>query len=256
MPPPANRAPPVRYWITGLWLVWGGIAGVTAWLETELGFVYAWSIVSISVTALLSGVSASFAPGYSRRVLGEVSSHRLTRIHQFLLFSGAENGMLWALLPGAVSVGVVMLCENSGLPWCKSSDDMNAGRLSGFLFYLIAYVWTVRAVWQLGFHRWVTYRLAGVVAGVLIILGWALPALVALGDVKAGRDAAWLFGNVFAVFSEKQPEVVPLALGAGIWAAMAVAANLPGLSAALLRFAPKQAGGDSEKTPPPLTPGA
>lgn len=256
MPPPANRAPPVRFWVTGLWLVWGGIAGVTAWLETELGFVYAWSIVSISVTAVLSGIAASFAPGYSRRVLGEVSSHRLTRIHQFLLFSGAENGMLWALLPGAVSVGVVMLCENSGLSWCKSSADMNARRLAGFLFYLIAYVWSVRAVWQFGFHRWVTYRLAGVVAGVLIILGWALPALAALGDVKAGRDAAWLFGNVFAMFTEEQPEVVPLVLGAGVWAAMAVAANLPGLRAALLRFAPKAAGGDSEKTPPPLTPGA
>jgi hypothetical protein len=163
--------------------------------------------------------------------------------------------MIWALLPGAISVGVVMLCENSGLSWCKSSDDI-AGRLSGFLFYLIAYVWSVRAVWQFGFHRWVTYRLAGVVAGVMIILGWALPALAALGDMKAGRDAAWLFGNVFAMFTEKQPEVVPLALGAGIWAAMAVAANLPGMSAALLRFAPKAAGGDSEKTPPPLTPGA
>jgi hypothetical protein len=37
---------------------------------------------------------------------------------------------------------------------------------------------------------------------------------------------------------------------------MAVAANLPGLRAALLRFAPKAADGDSEKTPPPLTPGA
>jgi len=90
---------------------------------------------------------------------------------------------------------------------------------------------------------------------VLIILGWALPALVALGDVQTGRDAAWLFGNVFAVFSEKQPEIAPLTLGAGLWAAMAVAANLPGLSAALLRFAPRTADA-SAKTPPPLAPGA
>jgi len=255
MPPPANRAPPVRFWFTGVWLAWGGIAGAAAWLDTELDYVYAWSIVSICVTAVLSGVSASFAPGYSRRVLGEISRHRLTRMRQFLFFSGAENGMIWALLPGALSVGIVILCENSGLPWCKAGADMNAGRLAGFLFYLIAYVWSVRALWQFGLHRWVTYRLAGVVAVVLIILGWALPALVALGDVQTGRDAAWLFGNVFAVFSEKQPEIAPLTLGAGLWAAMAVAANLPGLSAALLRFAPRTADA-SAKTPPPLAPGA
>ncbi len=269
MPPPANRAPPVRFWITGLWVAWGAVAATAAWVEADIDYLYVWAMVSIIIAAILSGVSASFAPGYSRRVLGEISARAWARPRQFLFFSGAENGMVWALLLGAASVLVVAAAERIGpADWrapalvatapaitgptgwhAPLTDEPGASQLAGFFLYLTAYVWSVRAVWQFGLRRWVTYRLAGVVAGVLVILGWALPALMALGNEKGGDEAAWLFGNAFAVFTlfeEDALEAVAMARAAGVWAALAVAANLLGLFAAARRFVAVRAAGGSE----------
>jgi len=237
MPPPANRAPPVRVWITGLWIAWGVIAAFSAWVDREIDYLYMWAIVSIIVMAVLSGISASFAPGYSRRVLGEISPHRLARLRHFVFFSGAENGMIWALLPGLASLLAARLAEQIGLFGWTPSKDMNALRLTGFFLYLTAYVWSIRALWRLGLHKWITYRLAGVIAAVLILLGWALPALIALGDATGGSDAAWRVGNIFAVFTEDPPEIPFLVSIAGVWAAIALIANLPGLRAAARQFA-------------------
>ena len=232
MPAAANRAPSVRGWLSGLWLFWGVIAGIFAWHETSTTPMIVWAAPSILLFALVGAVAISGSPGYSRRVLGDVSRRRWRRAVQFPFFSGAENGMLWALGMGGLTLlvifGIEMLQEAG---WKAPSDDgPNAIQLAGFFFTLTAYIWTVRAVWRYGLGRWINYRLAGVVAGALALLGWALPYLAALG--APAHKVTWYFGNAFAFFDDDLPDVVAAATAATIWAGLACAVILPGLLAA------------------------
>ncbi len=237
-PPSANRAAPLRRCITGLWFVWGVIAFVAAWVREDLNFVLVWALLGVIAAAGFAVVATSYPPGYSRRVLGEVADAAGKRARQFLFFSGAENGMVWALFLGLASVAAAAFAETAAPDSWRppAGDDVAAAwQLAGFFCYLTAYVWTVRAVWRAGLAKWVTYRLAGVFAAGLALLGWVLPALVALG--RGRGSAAWRFGNPFFMFSDDAEGALALLPAAGVFAALALAANLPGLFAATRQFA-------------------
>ncbi len=237
-PPSANRALPPRLCITVLWLVWGVVAGCVAGVRLKPDAVRVWSLLGVIAAAGFAAVAASYPPGYSRRVLSEVAAGAGKRARQFLLFSGAENGMLWALLLGMASVLAAAVAETAlpGVPAAAFDDAPPAAwQQAGFFLYLTAYVWAVRAVWRAGLAKWGTYRLAGVFAAGLALLGWVLPALVALG--RGRGSAAWRFGNPFFMFSDDAEGALALLPAAGVFAALALAANLPGLREAARRFA-------------------
>ena len=238
MPAAANRAPAVRGWITVLWGFWGVIAGLYAWHETSTSPIMVWAFISILAFTLFGGAALSGAPGYSRRVLGEVSPRRWRRHLQFLFFSGAENGMLWALAMSALTLLAVLGVERLREAGWKATnhDGPDTMQLAVLCCYLTAYLWSVRALWRGLLHRWITYRLAGVVAAALMLLGWGSPYLAAIGSPT--HTAVWAFGNPFAVFDDDLKDIVSTTIAAFIWAALAVAANLPGLLAARRLFTP------------------
>lgn len=246
MPSAANRAPGLRGWIAGLWLFWGGIAGVAAGRTSSVTPVMVWCLISVVLFAVFGAFSASTAPGYSRRVLADVAAGRWRRRGQFLRFSGAENGMLWALLCGGATVMVGLGTEAlQDLGW-KTGINHGPGalQLAGLFCSLTAFVWTLRAAWQCGLHRRLSYRLVGIAALVLMVLGWVLPYLATIGTPQ--QTAAWYFGNAFAVFDDDLPDLGATVLAAALWAGLAVLANLPGLRAAARRFA--------SLPPPPVAP--
>ena len=238
MPAAANRAPAVRGWISVLWGFWGVIAGLYAWHETSTSPIMVWAFISILAFTLFGGAALSGAPGFSRRVLGEVSPRRWRRHLQFLFFSGTESGMLWALGMSALTLLAVLGVERLREAGWKATnhDGPDTMQLAVLCCYLTAYLWSVRALWRGLLHRWITYRLAGVVAAALMLLGWGLPYLAAIGSPT--HTAVWAFGNPFAVFDDDLKDIVSTTVAAFIWAALAVAANLPGLLAARRLFTP------------------
>jgi ABC-type transport system involved in multi-copper enzyme maturation permease subunit len=238
MPAAANRAPAVRGWITALWGFWGAVAGLFAWHETTTSPIMIWALISILAFTCFGGIALSCAPGYSRRVLGEVSPRRWRRHLQFLFFSGAENGMLWAFgMTGLTLLAVFSVEWLREAGWKAANDDgPDAMPLAVLCGYLTAYLWSVRALWRGLLHRRVTYRLAGVVAAALMLLGWGLPYLAAIGSPT--QTASWAFGNPFAVFYGDLKDIGSTTVAVCIWVALALAANLPGLLAARRAFVP------------------
>ncbi len=241
MPAAANRAPAVRGWITVLWAFWGVIAALCAWHETEIAPVMIWALLSLPAFAVFGAISASGAPGYSRRVLAGVSPSGPRRTLQFLFFSGAENGMCWALVMSLLTLLAASLVE-TGCPdsWKPRSNDPDTMSLFILCCYLTAYTWGARALWRGLLHRWLSYRLTGVVAAIVMLLVWVIPRLAALGSPE--KDVVWVFGNPFIGFN-KRMDLIPIATTAAICAAVAVAANLKWLGAAIRDFVP----------PPPAT---
>jgi len=196
-----------------------------------------WALISILAFNLFGGAALSHAPGYSRRVLSEVSPRRWRRHLQFFFFSGAENGMLWALNMGALTLLAVLVAE-----WLREAgwkatnhDGPEAMPLAVLYCHLTAYLWSVRALWRGLLNRWITYRLAGVVAAALMLLGWGLPYLAAIGSPT--HTATWAFGNPFAGFDDDLKDIVSTTASAFIWEALALAVKLPGLLAAMRAFA-------------------
>jgi hypothetical protein len=236
MPAVANRAPAVRGWITVLWAFWGMVAALFAWHETEIAPVMVWAFLSLLAFAVFGAISASGAPGYSRRVLAGVSPSGGRRTLQFLFFSGAENGMCWALVMSLLTLLAASLVE-AGCPdsWKPRGNDPDTMSLFILCCYLTTYIWGVRGLWRGLLHRWFTYRLTGVVAVIVMLLVWAIPQIMALGSPD--KRVVWVFGNPFIGFNKKM-DLIPIATTAAICAAVAVAANLKWLVAAIRDFIP------------------
>ena len=240
-PTQANRDLPVRAWGAAFWLCWGVAAVAASFFEGDAEWVIAWAVTSVSAAAVMSAVEASKRGDYSRRLLASVSRVRLARLAQFPFFTGAMNGIVWALMIGFLSVfvlqWVMQVLPQTGTA-TSSSSELTSGHVAVFFLYLSAYVCTVRALWRFLLGRWLSYKLVGVVAAVLVVLGYALPYLLNFDNaITSKTDFGWQLGNAFAVFDDDDGiDLMAQLLFAGGWALLAWLACVPEFVAARQRF--------------------
>jgi len=234
-PPHANRSLPVRVWVTSLWLFWGVLCLAFRLATGKSEGVGTWTIVSVLGSVILLAVSASMPCGHSRRVCAEVSPRRWVRGLQFLFFTGAESGMVWALALGFWTV-IATHAMNRFEPGMRPEQGWSSSQAMTVFLYLSAYVCSVRAVWLYGLSRWLPPRLVGVIALALLALGGVLPYVLALDGRAGGLEPTALFGNVFAVFDRHCGYLSDHFIYAGVWAAIAWTACMPSIFDAFRRF--------------------
>jgi hypothetical protein len=243
-PPHSNREKPLRIWFSVILLIWGAIAFAYFYHEKDLGYLTAWAFIAFSIIAVLLAVSASMAPGTSRRILLDVSPTRATRFFQFPFFTGAENGMAWSLWMGFWCILILQFALGLGIS--TSNNDMGGVWASiTYFLYLVAYIYTVRAFWNFVLRDRLSHLFNGAIAGVLIILGCILPYVLVLGNVHSGHEVAWHFGNVVAVLDDSEFDDAPHLVYAFVWAILALIANTPAILNAFQKFRPPQ-----ESNPP------
>lgn len=242
-PSAANRAPSLRGGVMILWLIWAIIAHAQRNSSFTHHFtIFAWAFTMTVIFTIFALFSASSAPGYSRRVLSEVSPHScLRRLLQFISFSGAENGMVWSLLMTLATLLVAFLSVNSlpsstTLPLTSIQEALCD--LTFFALTITAYVWTARLCWHLfNLHKRFSYKIVAIVAIIAITAGWALPWLVTIGSHTS--EPAWVFGNIFA-FTNETPDSFNITIAAS-WLLLTVILSHRNLSTAFARFkAPQQ----------------
>lgn len=234
-PPHANRALPVRLWLTACWFFLGVAALMAALVMRDAAIIYVWASLSVLGASALLSVAASMPPGYSRRVLAAVSPRAPLRFVQFFFFSGAEAGMAWALALGFCTVFAVLLMALVA-PGCQSVSHSSAAKLTALYLYLTAAVCTARAVWSCALGRVLSYKLVGPVAFVMMALGSSLPYLLTMGGGAAGAEnAANWFGNVAAVWDDKADLRLPMAYS-GAWAVAAWSVCMPFIFGAFRLF--------------------
>jgi hypothetical protein len=94
-PPSANRALPVRIYLTGVWILSGVLALI--WVvqsgDGERMAVWAYPTFIIMMTALL--VTISNSDELSLRVRRKIPSPSLKRFFAFFFFNGAAGGLIW-----------------------------------------------------------------------------------------------------------------------------------------------------------------
>jgi hypothetical protein len=228
-PQAANRALPVRLFITSAWGLLFVAALIANLFEKDLGPIVFWQLVfnSIFAIALFAGLSERDRLG--RRVLRSVPQSTLKRALAFFFFSGAASGVIWA------SAGI---CLTLATAWAWSKlfpnyDNHNdlidslkwAAAMCLYLFcYALSGAWLRRHLLSK-----VGSEVTWLIGVILMILGIIVPILT--GYLLFSDDdwlntgyKKWLVGNPFA-WGKEPNEMLYLGVPA-VWAFIVAALNL------------------------------
>jgi hypothetical protein len=228
-PHAANRALPVRLFITSAWGSLLVVALIISWFDKDHDAVSIWMAILCPVfaTALFAGVSERDRLG--RRVLRSVPKSRLKRALAFFFFSGSANGVLWA------STGI---CLTLALAWgwsklypaYSSYSSLISGLkwLGAMCLYLFCYNLTATLIRRHLFFR-VGSELTWLISAILISMGSLVPFLTGYllfysDEWLKTEYLNWLVGNPFA-WDDKQNKLVYLGVPA-VWALIVTVLNL------------------------------
>ncbi len=247
-PPASNRALPVRIWMSASWLVTGLVFAGLAIHKQDDEYLMPWIVLSCLLSMAAMGVACSERTGLSRRVRRAIPRRRLLRLLVFPFFSGADSGMLWALLVGGGTLLIARLLEGLFVGSSLISDTQIV--LAGLLAYTFAYCHTARLL-QHPLRKWLPDHAVWVLALVLLAAGMLTPVIVGMSDraLMAHSLGAWTAGNPVAlVYPQHRWDALRFA---GIWSAVLLVAYLLRALGTLRAFAPlepdgaRQASGDA-----------
>lgn len=181
----ANRALPIRAYITFIWIVGGLVSARWVFKARDAGPVVGWCVATLIVMAFALAVVVSNQDQLSLRVKRSIPSNGLARLFAFLFFNGAAGGLVWTLLISAGTfafAAFVVWNLPTWLPGARTLTGQNreefASMLTATILYGFAYALTALFI-----HRQFLARRPAKLAGIFAILlpgVWALIPNIAL----------------------------------------------------------------------------
>jgi hypothetical protein len=229
-PVAANRALPVRLYITAAWLLVGAAALIYSSIEDHSWPVVLWVVMFeiIFALALFTAVSEREEPG--RRVRRSIPVFLPGRAAAFFFFSGAANGVAWASVMIVLTLATAWVWAKS-FPSHSSLGDLveSAKWMGGVCLYFFCYAMT-GAVLRRFFFSGARAELTWLFSAALLILGMCAPIMTGYllfydEPWWAESAPAWMVGNPFA-WDNKGHRVL-YATVAGVWAALVMVISLP-----------------------------
>lgn len=202
----ANRALPLRIYITLVWLL-GAVASLYwTFREKELRLMLPWAIVTFILLTLSLIVIVSNHDELSLRVRRRIPQRVSRRFLAFLFFNGAAGGLTWAaLIFAATFVTIVFFISGDGLApapgWSSDGRKDFLVCAAACVLYVMGYSITALLLHRRFFPRR-TPKLAGIFAVLLPAL-WALAPFIGLFFANRLTFRALerlLPGSVFNVF--------------------------------------------------------
>ena len=200
-PPSANRALPVRIYITIIWLL-GWMLSVAWVLRTgSMEIILTWAYITFALMICSLLVTISNSDAISLRVRRDVPRVHLKRAFAFIFFNGAAGGLIWVAF---ISVQTFFMAN----AWLNPSVSSSAGKFNFSIFYstTMAYAFAYALTALLLQRKFLTRRppkLAGLLA-VLLAGFWAVaPSVVLffLNRLSWKAVEGLQLGNVFNVNS-------------------------------------------------------
>jgi hypothetical protein len=240
-PHSANRALPVRVYLTVVWVIGGLVAAHVSLTQADAAPMQMWLSFSVVVlcVALLIAVSERSRTG--PRIRRCVPRRTWLRPVVYLFYSGAASGVMWV----ALLVSVTLLASAMAWRWlpltAASQQESHAFQqvISGVFLYVYAYALTAAFVRR----RFMPVRFpesaCWVLALLLMSLGSIGPVLIAAVSNQFDMDSAslarWYYlGNLFAL-GEQRSRGMHL-LYAGTWSAVATIINCRWIARQVLAF--------------------
>ncbi len=238
-PPSANRARPVRLYITAIWLL--GFLLCFNWvLKTgDAGRMVAWQFPTFIVMMLALLVTISNADLLSLRVRRTIPQSKLKQMFAFVFYNGAAGGLLWVggmlAITFLASSVVQLFFIKTTVPTGEEKDWFTTTAAYAFAYALTALL----------IHRkWLSRRppkIAGLLA-VLLAAAWAvLPSvfLFFVNKLSWNSVEGLQLGNVFNLFTLREDSQRTLhLLFASSWFFVILILNTPWFFRQLRNFQP------------------
>ncbi len=244
IPQAANRALPVRSFITSAWALLGAATLIGSFYEKTHSPVVAWLLVFNSIFALALFVAVSERDQLGRRVLRSVPQTAVKRASAFFFFSGAASGLAWACCGICLTLAAAWAWSKL-FPNYGDRDDLveSAKWMGGMCLYFFCYALSASLV-----RRYLLRRIGGeltwLIGLILMALGANLPFLI--GYLFFFHDQwwtgseyrKWLVGNPF-VWNFASERIL-YASFAGVWAVLVAALNLKWFIEQVRKFRPRK----------------
>jgi hypothetical protein len=208
-PPSANRALPVRLYITVIWILGGLLSLGWIWQMKETQLIYIWAVMTFVVMVLSLLVTISNSDQMSLRVRRDIPEKGLKRIFAFLFFNGAAGGLVWVAIISTATYFATKEIFLFGTVWFPKTRFVTTGSTDDFLqsssvtmAYIFAYALTALFI-----HRKFLSRRPPKLAGLLAVLLAALWAIVPSIILFFLNQLSWKsveglqLGNVFNLYS-------------------------------------------------------
>jgi hypothetical protein len=232
-PPSANRALPLRIYITAIWLLDLAIFLIWIYLENAPEMMIGWTISSILLLTFTMVVSVSERGVPGVRVRMKIPQNILLRPLAFLFYSGAAGGTLWACL-------LILLTALGNAIWNQFTTRQFPGmdmlsyleqtiRSSGVAMYIIAYALTGLFVRRKFFPR--VNPIIGGLTMLLIPALWAIVPNVVLffmDRLNQLDSRSVQLGDILnLLYTRSKTGPLDHLMFASVWAAVMFFANLP-----------------------------
>jgi hypothetical protein len=227
--PSANRALPVRVYITVIWLLGGVAALVGSWVEGTHDPVSFWQGAFNILFAFSIFVSVSERDQPGRRVLRAVPQSGLKRSLSFFFFSGSASGLLWTCTMVAATYLVCWMWWRLLPTIAGLHGVVEATRwFTVMCLYLFCYALSGALLRRHLLNRMST-EWTWLFSLILLVIGSVVPFLIGamffMSSNWSNTDfGKWLVGNPF-VWDVAAYRELYLSVGI-IWAVLAAALNL------------------------------
>jgi hypothetical protein len=205
-PPSANRARPLRLYITAIW----GLSGVIslAWVghQGDSQLMLPWTYLTLILMVLSLLVTISNQDQLSLRVRNKIPQTRLKRFFAFIFFNGAAGGLVWIALISITTFFSTMGVFSLVPPGSYFLSGSMVIDFQSFFPTVLAYAFAY-ALTALIIHRKFLAKRPPKIAGVLMVLLaglWAItPGVVLffLNRLSWKTVEGLQLGNIFNVFS-------------------------------------------------------
>lgn len=235
----ANRALPVRMFLSIGWAVSGAVAMIGSSLQADHSLVIIWTTFFLLVFSASFFVAVSERDEYGRRLLRAVPHNPLKRLLSFPFFSGAANGVIWAMTMSLLTVGMTWI-------WAKSFRSYSAlgtlvdnpKKFGGLCLNVFAYALTALLLRRYLLKK-IPSEFTWLLAMILLVLGSTLPVLIGYlvffnDDWGATDFGRWFVGNPFA-WGYRGSRVFFLTVGV-TWAVIVWLLSLPWLLGRFRQF--------------------
>jgi hypothetical protein len=183
-PASANRALPLRAYITAVWFLGGAVSFLFLLRHRNVMPVYAWFIPTISIMIASLAFVVSNHDQLSYRVRRAIPINPIKRALAFLFFNGAAGGLAWILLLTAITCGTVGYLFYQSAVWFPGHSGAGGYELRQFMTVtsaIVCYAFAYALLALFIHRRFIPARpprLAGVMA-ILLPGIWAIaPNLV------------------------------------------------------------------------------
>ena len=260
-PVSANRALPLRAYLTSIWVLGLGLSLYWVWRVHDARLILPWAILTYFLMTAALIVAISSHDELSLRVRRDIPSTRARRALAFFFFNGAASGVVWVMLLMGVTLLIATWVLQIAPAWRPSITTMSSSDLdeffkqtSGTVAYTLAYALT-----GLILHRRLfkgrSPRLAGILT-VILAGGWALVPYMAsffFNRLSWQTFERLQLGNVFNIYIIKDRDdlIYHLVFAVG-WLMIMLLLNVRWFAAQWRNFKPLDRSAPIPTSPPPL----